>query len=135
MARRRRRKSGARRIADILDTPQTDLNRAMRSAGKGFFVSEENPEAGLSRGTYRGIRVVRAEYQSMRRRIRRIETGREDAKADVLDALKRFDSALAAYSKALPQGNTDAGVAALVTAARRAKRASADLEKARGLLT
>lgn len=132
---RRRRKSGARRIADILDTPQTDLNRAMATTGKGFFVSAQNPEAALGRGTYRGIRVVRAEYQSMRRRIQEIETGREEAKADVLDALTRFDSALGAYAKALPEGNRGEGAAALVKAAGRAKRASADLEKARGRLT
>ncbi len=132
---RRRGKSGARRIADILDTPQTDLNRAMATAGKGFFVSAQDPDASVSRGTYRGIRVVRAEYQSMRRRIREIETGREDAKADVLDALTRFDSALGAYAKALPAGNGGDGAAALGKAASKAKRASADLEKARGKLT
>jgi hypothetical protein len=132
---RRRRRSGARRIADILDTPQTDLNRAIATAGRGLFPSAQNPEEALSRGTYRGISVVRAEYQSMRRRIKEIDTGRQDAKADVLDALTRFDSALGAYAKALPSGNRGDGATALVKAAGRARRASADLEKARGRLT
>ena len=65
----------------------------------------------------------------MRRRIREIETGREDAKADVLDALTRFDSALGAYAKALPAGNGGDGAAALGKAASKAKRASADLRR------
>jgi len=134
MARRRRRRSGAQRIAAILGAPQTDINRAMTTTGKGFFASESNPDKPPSRATYRGMRVVRAEYQSMRRRISDIETSREEAKADVLDALERFDSALAAFAKALPDENTDDGVAALARAGRKAKRASADLENARGRL-
>jgi hypothetical protein len=135
MAPQRRRRSGAQRIAAILDTPQTDLNRAMATTGKGFFASETNPDAQPSRATYRGIRVVRAEYQSMSRRIANIETARKEAKADVLDALKRFDSSLAAFAKALPSDHTEAGAAALDRAAREAKSATADLKTARGKLS
>ena len=129
------RRSGAQRIAAILDEPQTDINRAMTRVGKRLYASKSNPDKPPSRSTYRGIRVVRAEYQSMRRRIRNIETSRGDAKADVLDALKRYDRALAAFAKALPKENSDDGVAALARAGRKARRASRDLEKARGRLT
>ena len=127
-------KSGARKIADILDDPDKDLTKAMTTVGKGFF-EDANQSATVKKSSIKAIGTVRAHYQSMSRRIDKITTPRKEAKSDVLDALKRFDSSLKAYAKALPEEGSADGVAKLRTAARKAATASSDLEKARSKLT
>lgn len=134
MARPKIGKSGAQKIAEILDDPDSDLTKAMTTVGKGFFADADRA-ATPKKSTYRALRTVRAHYQGMSRRIDKIDTGRKEAKKDVLDALKRFDSSLGAYAQALPDDGTTDGVAKLRSAARKAATASSDLEKARSKLT
>ncbi len=124
-------KSGAQRIGAILDAPDSELNAQIARAGKGFFASDSNAEARPSRGTVSALRSTRAQYRDMRDRIAKIETSRKDAKKDVLDALDRYVAALGAFSRALPSHATDSGVEAMSSAARKAKSAASDLEKAR----
>ena len=128
---RRRTKSGAERIGEILDDPIPDLTADMTKLGKSFFGTKANRTAVPGKSTFQGIRAVRGHYQGMGRRISKIDTGRTSAKRDVLDALKRFDSALAAYAKALPNELTPEGAATLRTASSDARRAALDLEEAR----
>lgn len=127
-------KSGAQKIAKILDDPDKDLTKAMTTVGKSFFV-DPNKSAAPTKSTIKAIGTVRANYQSMGRRIEKIETPRKEAKKDVLDALKRFDSSLSSYAKALPEEGTPAGEAKLKSAAGKAVTASSDLEKARSKLS
>ena len=134
MARPRTGKSGAQRIGEILDAPDSELNRQITTAGKGFFASQAKPEANPSQKTVGAIRATRSRYRGMRERIAKIETGRKDAKKDVLDALDRYVAALGAFARALPNHATDSGASAMATAARKAKTAASDLEKARSKL-
>ena len=83
-------KSGARKIADILDDPDKDLTKAMATVGKGFF-EDANQPATVTKSTIKAIGTVRADYQSMSRRIQDHDPA-QGGQGDVLDALKRFDS-------------------------------------------
>jgi hypothetical protein len=127
-------KSGAQKIAAILDDPDKDLTKAMTTVGKGFF-ADPNQSVAPKKATIKAIGTVRAHYQSMGRRIDKVETSRKEAKKDVLDALKRFEASLSSFAKALPDEATADGEAKLKSAARKAVTASSDLEKARAKLS
>lgn len=126
--------AGARKIGKLLDAKSGPLARNARKMAAGLVARRGDDKIMARPVTFQGIEGVRAYYQDLARQIRAVKTG-SSQKAEILDAIKRYDSVLAAFARALKEGSDDAQIAGLKRSARRAKRAASDLGTARGKLT
>lgn len=120
--------AGARRIKRILDTPSTNLAKRTNAVRKGMAAAND-AEGQVSGATYGNISDLRRSYATLARTIKAINT-RSSAKADVLDALARMDTALANLAAGLRKGTSSAAMTDLRNARRRARRAGTDLKRA-----